>query len=95
MSAATPQTYLFGEGRFGSESPMAPATGAQAEDDGYVVSFVTDMNTHSSECVVLDARNIAAGPVARILLPHAISSGTHACWADASDIRSDGAAIPT
>jgi carotenoid cleavage dioxygenase-like enzyme len=94
VSGAT-ATYLFGEGRFGSESPMAPATGAKAEDDGYVVSFVTDMNTRSSECIVLDARNIAAGPVARILLPHAISSGTHACWADASEIRSTATAIPT
>ncbi len=89
------QTFLFGEGRFGSESPMAPATDARSEDDGYVVSFVTDMNTHSSECIVLDASNIAAGPVARILLPHPISSGTHACWADAGEIRSDAAGFPT
>ncbi len=89
------QTCMFGEGRFGSESPMAPATDARSEDDGYVVSFVTDMNTRSSECVVLDARDIAAGPVARILLPHPISSGTHACWADAGEIRSDAAGFPT
>ncbi len=87
------QQYLFGEGRFGSESPMAPChdagTGPGDEDDGFVVSFVTDMKADRSECVVLDARNMAAGPVARILLPHRISSGTHACWADASEIRSD------
>jgi len=87
------QQYLFGEGRFGSESPMAPChdagTGPGDEDDGYVVSFITDMSADRSECIVLDARNIAAGPVARILLPHRISSGTHACWADASEIRSD------
>ena len=83
------ESYYFGAGRFGSESPMAPNTNAQSEDDGYVVSFVTDMNTNTSECVVLDAMNIAAGPVAWIVLPHRISSGTHACWADASEIRSD------
>lgn len=47
------------------------------------------MNTHSSECVVLDARNIAAGPVARIMLPHQIGSGALSCWADASAIRPD------
>jgi carotenoid cleavage dioxygenase-like enzyme len=81
------QRWLFGDGRFGSESPMAPCHDAQAEDDGYVVSFVTDMNADRSECVVLDARDLGAGPVARILLPHRISSGTHACWADARDIR--------
>lgn len=84
------QRYLFGEGRFGSESPMAPCFDAAAEDDGYVVSFVTDMNADRSECVVLDARDIAAGPVARILLPHRISSGTHSCWADAREIAGEG-----
>lgn len=84
------QRFLFGEGRFGSESPMAPCHDAQAEDDGYVVSFVTDMVADRSECVVLDARDIAAGPVARILLPHRISSGTHACWADAREIAGEG-----
>jgi carotenoid cleavage dioxygenase-like enzyme len=83
------QQYLFGEGRFGSESPMAPCHDAKAEDDGYVVSFVSDMLADRSECVVLDARDLAAGPVARIMLPHRISSGTHSCWADASEIESD------
>ena len=80
------QTYLFGAQRFGSESPMAPCHDAQAEDDGYVVSFVTDMQADRSECLVLDARDLAAGPVARIFLPHRISSGTHSCWADASEL---------
>ena len=82
------QQYLFGEGRFGSESPMAPCHDARFEDDGYVVSFVTDMSADRSECVILDARDIGAGPVARILLPHRIGSGTHSCWADEREIRS-------
>jgi carotenoid cleavage dioxygenase len=83
------QSYMFGKDRFGSESPFAPCHDAKDEDDGYVVSFVTDMAADRSECVVLDARDLAAGPVARILLPHRISSGTHSCWADASEITSD------
>ena len=81
------QQHLFGEGRFGSESPMAPCIDAHEEDDGYVVSFVTDLNNDRSECLVLDARDLNAGPVARIMLPHRISSGTHACWADASEFE--------
>ena len=81
------QQHLFGEGRFGSESPMAPCFDAHEEDDGYVVSFVTDMNTDRSECLVLNARDLNAGPVARIMLPHRISSGTHSCWADASEFE--------
>ncbi|MGE0800628.1 MAG: carotenoid oxygenase family protein [Lautropia sp.] len=81
------QSWRFGEGRFGSESPVAPCVGAVDEDDAYVVSFVTDMAADRSECVVLDARRIDQGPVARILLPHRISSGTHACWAGADELR--------
>jgi carotenoid cleavage dioxygenase-like enzyme len=83
------QEYLFGESRFGSESPMAPCNDSQAEDDGYVVSFVTDLQADRSECLVLDARQLDAGPVARIILPHRISSGTHSCWADAREIETD------
>jgi carotenoid cleavage dioxygenase len=33
-----------------------------------------------SECLVLDARDIAAGPIARVRLPERIASGTHSCW---------------
>lgn len=71
----------FGEGRYGSEAPFAPRVGARGEDDGFLVSFITDMAADRSECVVIDAADIEAGPVCRIILPHRISSGTHACWA--------------
>jgi carotenoid cleavage dioxygenase len=75
-------TYDLGPGRYGSEAPFAPRIGGTAEDDGYLVSFVTDENTGTSECVLLDARRIQDGPVCRIALPHKICSGTHTCWAD-------------
>ena len=77
----------FGEGRFGSEAAFAPRIGATAEDDGYLVTFVTDMNENRSECVLYDASTMEAGPVCRIMLPHRISSGTHATWAHGADIR--------
>jgi carotenoid cleavage dioxygenase-like enzyme len=75
------ERYAFGDGVFGSETPMAPRVGATAEDDGYLLTFVTDMNEDRSECLVLDAADVAAGPVARIRLPQRIASGTHSCWA--------------
>lgn len=81
------ETLNFGEGRFGSEAPFAPRVGARSEDDGYIVSFITDMVENRSECVLIDAQNIADGPVCRIILPHRISSGTHACWADGPTVR--------
>ncbi|BFM11276.1 carotenoid oxygenase family protein [Simiduia litorea] len=77
----------FGEQRFGSEAPFAPRVNAKDEDDGYLVSFITDMKADRSECVLIDAKNIEAGPVCRIILPHRICSGTHATWASGESIR--------
>ena len=76
----TEQRYAFGDGVFGSETPFAPRPGATAEDDGYLVTFTTDVNNDCSECLILDAADIAAGPVARVRLPERISSGTHSFW---------------
>jgi carotenoid cleavage dioxygenase len=75
------ERYAFPEGVYASESPMAPRLGARAEDDGYVVTFVSDVRSDRSECQVFDAAHVADGPVARVALPERICSGTHACWA--------------
>ena len=77
----------FGEQRFGSEAPFIPRANAQSEDDGYLISFITDMKQDRSECIIIDAKNISAGPVCTIILPHRISSGTHATWASAEQLR--------
>jgi carotenoid cleavage dioxygenase-like enzyme len=74
--------YTLGAGRYASEAPFAPRIGSTREDDGYLVSFVTDENTGTSECILLDAAHIEDGPVCRIALPHKLCSGTHSCWAD-------------
>jgi carotenoid cleavage dioxygenase len=79
-------TYELGPGRYGSEAPFVPKVGGVAEDDGYLVSFVTDETAGRSECVLLDARRIEAGPVCRIALPHKLCSGSHACWANRDQI---------
>ncbi len=80
------QQLHFGEQRYGSETPFAPKVGAQKEDEGYLVSFITDMKENRSECIVVDAQEIEAGPVCRIILPHRISSGTHATWASREEL---------
>jgi carotenoid cleavage dioxygenase len=60
---------------------MAPSPTGEREDDGYVLTFTTDMNTDSSHCQVFDASNIEAGPMAKVALPQKICVGTHAYWA--------------
>jgi len=81
-------TLEFGKERYGSEAPFVPRIDAKDEDDGYIITFITDMKENRSECVLVDAKDIEAGPVCRIILPHRICSGTHATWADGPTIRS-------
>ncbi len=73
--------YRFPDGVFASEAPFAPRIVATAEDDGYLLTFTTDMNTDSSECQIFAAQDLGSGPIARMRLPERISSGTHSCWA--------------
>jgi carotenoid cleavage dioxygenase len=68
---------------------MARAIGATREDDGYVLTFVTDMNENMSECLILRADDMAAGPVARVILPDRIQIGTHACWVEADRLHGE------
>ncbi len=75
------------EGRFASEAPFAPRINAKDEDDGYLVSFIIDETAGTSECILIDCKRFEDGPVVRIALPHKISSGTHAVWADRQFIR--------
>ena len=69
------------DGRYASESPFAPRVNAKDEDDGYLVSFIMDQNTGTGECILIDCKRFADGPVCRIALPHKPCSGTHSVWA--------------
>lgn len=91
LEARQSWTIDFGPERYGSEPGFAPRIGAKAEDDGYLITFVTDMIEDRSECVIYDAQKLADGPVARIILPGRISSGTHATWAQGETIRTSKA----
>ena len=71
------------KGIYASETVMAPRIGGEFEDDGYLITFIMDMNEDCSQCWILDATNPTAGPIAKIALPERIASGTHACWSAA------------
>jgi carotenoid cleavage dioxygenase len=74
------ERYWFGPGRWGSEAPFAARPGGQAEDDGYLVSYVYDELENRSEVEVLDAQDVTAGPICRVQLPVRVPIGFHATW---------------
>ena len=80
--------YIFPEHIFISEVSFAPKTNGIDEDDGYLVTISNDVREKSSSCLLFDAKNIEQGPVCDIPLPHQICSGTHATWAQKSDLKS-------
>jgi len=80
--------YRMPEGIYCSETVMAPRDGSTAEDDGYLLTFVSDMNDDSSSCLIFDAADPSNGPIAKVGLPERISSGTHAFWASAESLAS-------
>jgi carotenoid cleavage dioxygenase-like enzyme len=81
------QTYEFGQGRYGGETVFAPRLGAKIEDDGWLVTFVFDENTQTSELVVMNAQDITSEPVARVIIPHRVPYGFHGAWVTQSQLQ--------
>lgn len=80
LSTAAAEVHEFKPGSYASETPFAPRDGASDEDDGYLVTFVTDSADNSSELHIFDARTLADGPVGRVKLPVTVPPGFHSCW---------------
>ena len=67
-----------GPGRTGGEWLFVP--GGPGEGEGWVMAFVYDRSTDTSDLVVLDAQHVAKGPVAQVHLPVRVPYGFHAAF---------------
>ena len=84
LSQGTSQTHKFGTGRYGGEAVFVPRPGATVEDDGWLLTFVYDTREDTSELVVVNAQDMTASPVARILIPQRVPYGFHGAWVAAN-----------
>lgn len=62
------------------EVVFVPASKTAAEGEGWLLCFAYDRSRDASDFVVLDATDVAAGPVARIKLPGRVPYGFHGWW---------------
>lgn len=62
------------------ETVFAADPEGSAEDDGWLINAVFDDATGTTDVVVLDARDVEAGPVLRARTPQRIPFGFHANW---------------
>jgi len=73
----------LGRGRMGGEAVFVPSASPNAEDDGYLMTFVHDAESDTSQFVIMDAASMDKTPVASVQLPR-IPSGFHGSWIPAS-----------
>ena len=59
---------------------FAPKKGKEGEANGYILSVLYCGVKHESELIILEASNIAAGPITRIPLGIAIPHGLFGCF---------------
>lgn len=77
---ATVQQYTYADSAVSGEHAFIPDPDGVAEDDGWLMSFVTDRVTERSELMVLDAGDVEAGPIARVQMEARVPIGFHANW---------------
>ncbi|HYC00127.1 MAG TPA: carotenoid oxygenase family protein [Candidatus Limnocylindrales bacterium] len=70
----------FGPGCYPSEGVFAPDPSCKGDDEGWILTFVYDEGRNGSDLVILDARDFARRPVARIALPQRVPFGFHGNW---------------
>jgi carotenoid cleavage dioxygenase len=73
-------THRYRDSEVSGEHVFAPDPNGSAEDDGWLLSFVTDRTTERSELVILDAHDVAGVPVARVQMAARVPLGFHANW---------------
>ena len=74
------QQHHYGAHKVSGEVVFVPRAPDSAEDDGWLLSYVYDLEQDSSEVVILNARDIEGEPQAVIELPVRVPMGFHGNW---------------
>ena len=72
--------HSFGAGDAVSEPVFVPAGANAAEGEGFLLATVYRGSENRSDLVVLDAADVAAGPIAVAALPRRVPFGFHGNW---------------
>jgi carotenoid cleavage dioxygenase len=83
LERGTTATRRFGAENGVGEPLFVPRSDGAAEDDGWVLVLAYDRARNASDFWILDARDVAGEPVARVTLPHRVPYGFHGNWVGA------------
>ena len=72
--------YYAGPNSTPEEPCFVPRRGSDVEGDGWLLSMVGRRAENRTDLVILDARNLARGPVAIVKFPSRVHEGFHGVW---------------
>jgi carotenoid cleavage dioxygenase-like enzyme len=85
LRTGTSAAHLTGPGLLPGEAVFVPASGARNEDEGWLLSIVSDVAGAGSQLLVLDASDLSF--TASVRLPRRVPTGFHGSWIpDTQDI---------
>jgi len=84
LITGTTDAWDAGAGSLVSEPIFVPRPGGEDEDDGWLVALAYDPGRQATDAVVLDARDLAAGPLFTAHLPVSAGMTFHGAWRQAS-----------
>ena len=80
MDSGASLVHELGAGREGSEAVFVRDPARAGEDAGWLLSYVYNKDSNTSEVLILDAGTMDAEPVAQIKLPARVPMGFHGSW---------------
>lgn len=80
LTSGERQVWVADLHSFTEEPVFVPKSGAIHEDEGWLLGIVYDHQRGRSSLVVLDALNIATGPICRLWFKHHLVHGLHGSW---------------
>jgi carotenoid cleavage dioxygenase len=87
LESGTEQKWWCGPVSSIQEPCFVPRPGSDREGDGWIVMICNRLENHSSDLLIFEATDIAAGPIATIAIPVRLRFGLHGNWAEASAVR--------
>jgi len=82
---------VYGNQKYAGECVFVPRHSdpsiGGAEDDGYLLTFVFDENTSSSQFLIFDAKTMSDKPLASVHLPQRVPYGFHGIYVTEDQIQ--------
>ncbi|WP_039783329.1 carotenoid oxygenase family protein [Herbaspirillum huttiense] len=74
------RTWFAGDAHCFQEPVFVPRSADAPEGDGFLLSLLNHLRTGAAELVILDTRDLSAGPVARVQIPLRMRMSLHGNW---------------